>query len=82
MTEEQAQKLSEIVQRALNLEESPPEGTSLKGLGLDSMALFNLIEELESTFGIKVEEDEVLPGHFDTLHGLTTFLDAKLSTGV
>lgn len=82
MTEEQIQKLTEIVRRALNLEESPQGKVSLKDLGLDSMSLFNLIEEMESTFGIQVEEDEVLPDHFDTLQGLASFLEAKLGTGV
>jgi acyl carrier protein len=82
MTEEQAQKLRDIVLRALNLEESPSETASFKGLGLDSIALFNLIEDVESTFGIRIEEDEVLPTHFDTLQGLTAYLDAKLQAGV
>ena len=82
MQKERLEKLEEIVRGVLNLKTAPPRGESLKQCGLDSLALFSLIEDLEQTFGIHVMEEEVLPHNFNTLDALMAYLDAKLGAGV
>lgn len=44
---------------------------------LDSMAVLELISELEVRFGIEVEEDEVTGEVFDTLGTLTGYVERK-----
>jgi acyl carrier protein len=75
------ERLEAILREVLNAEDLPTRDTSLKRRGLDSLALFTLIERLEQTFHIKVSEDEVLPRHFDTIDGLSAYIDAKMETG-
>lgn len=81
MTESHSEKLAHLVQAALNLDERPDPAVSLRSLGLDSMAVLLLIENIESEFGVRVDGDEILPGHFDSVERLASFLDGKLSTG-
>ena len=42
---------------------------------LDSIAIFELVSFLESTFGIKVDDDAIVPEHFETVGLLTSFVD-------
>lgn len=44
---------------------------------LDSMAVLELISELETRFGIEVEEDEVTGDVFDTFGTLTAYVESK-----
>ena len=44
---------------------------------LDSMAVLELIVELERRFGITVEDDDVTADVFETLASLTEFVDGK-----
>jgi acyl carrier protein len=44
---------------------------------LDSMALVELIVELERRFGITVEDEDVTAELFETVGSLATFVDAK-----
>jgi acyl carrier protein len=46
---------------------------------LDSMAVLELVLELESRFGIVVEGEDVTAEVFETLASLTAFVDSKLS---
>ncbi|MBD3336056.1 MAG: hypothetical protein GF355_11130 [Candidatus Eisenbacteria bacterium] len=78
MDDAERRKLEGIVQQVLNLETPPGPEESLKQRGLDSLALFTLIERLEESFAVKIEEDEVLPRHFDSVQGLVSYLDGKL----
>jgi acyl carrier protein len=44
---------------------------------LDSMAVFELVLELERRFGITVEDEDVTAEVFETLGSLAAFVDAK-----
>jgi len=44
---------------------------------LDSMAVLELVLELERRFGITVEDDDVTAETFETLGSLTAFVEAK-----
>jgi acyl carrier protein len=58
----------------------PADSDSLLQNGvLDSTGVLELIEFLESEFGITVEDDETVPANLDSLSGLVSFVDFKLS---
>jgi acyl carrier protein len=44
---------------------------------LDSMALLELVVELEQRFGIAVEDDEVTAEVFETIGSLAAYVEAK-----
>jgi acyl carrier protein len=46
---------------------------------LDSMAVLELLVELERSFGIDIEGEDVTAEVFETLASLTAFVDSKLS---
>jgi acyl carrier protein len=45
---------------------------------VDSMAVLELISYLEESFGIKVEDRELVPENLDTIDRLCAFLSKKL----
>lgn len=51
---------------------------SLLGDVIDSMGVLNLVAYLEEHFGIRVEDDEVVPGNLDTIKNLVTYVEKKL----
>jgi len=53
------------------------ENTGLlgKGIGLDSIEIIQLVVALEEEFGLTIDDDDLLPDHFQTLGGLITFLE-------
>jgi acyl carrier protein len=46
---------------------------------VDSTGVLEVIMWVESTFGIKVEDAEVLPENFDSIRSLTTYAERKMS---
>jgi acyl carrier protein len=48
-----------------------------KGI-IDSTGILELLEFLESTFQIRVEDDEVIPDNLDTLTCMTVYVRDKL----
>ncbi len=46
---------------------------------LDSMAVVNVITALEEHFDIRVDDDEISAGTFETLGTLTRFVEQKLA---
>jgi acyl carrier protein len=44
---------------------------------LDSYALLELVLRLEETFGIRIEDDELDPDHFESIRTLTSFISGK-----
>ena len=57
----------------------PAGGDSLLGSGVvDSTGILELIEFLESEFGIQVAEDETVPANLDSLDNLTAFVGRKV----
>lgn len=56
------------------------DGASLLEAGvLDSTGVLELIEFLESDFGITVEDSETVPENLDSIAGLTRFVSAKVN---
>ncbi|MGE5216198.1 MAG: phosphopantetheine-binding protein [Chloroflexota bacterium] len=45
---------------------------------VDSVTALKLIMEIEETFGIVVEDEEIRPENFATLSGLLRFIETKL----
>ena len=44
---------------------------------LDSIGIFELATFLEGTFGIKVEDEAIIPEHFETVALIASFVDKK-----
>lgn len=56
------------------------DGDSLLATGvLDSTGVLELIEFLESEFGITVEDAETVPDNLDSIAGLTRYVSAKVN---
>lgn len=51
----------------------------LKSGVLDSTGVLELINYLEETFSIKVEDDEVVPENLDSLRNVGNFVKSKLN---
>ena len=47
-----------------------------KGI-LDSTGVLELVAHLESTYGIKVSDDELLPDNLDSIDAICAFIDRK-----
>ena len=47
------------------------------GLGLDSVALLELVGALEEDLGVTIREDDITPEHFETVERLLRFLEAR-----
>ena len=50
-----------------------------KGI-LDSTGVLELVAHLESTYGIKVSDDELLPDNLDSIDAICAFIDRKTRT--
>jgi acyl carrier protein len=48
-----------------------------KGI-IDSTGVLELLQFIEGEFGIKVEDEEVIPSNLDTLQNLTRYVQRKL----
>lgn len=46
---------------------------------IDSTGMLELVMHLESTYGIKVKDEELLPGNLDSLAAINAYLERKLS---
>jgi acyl carrier protein len=44
---------------------------------IDSTAVLELIEFIETTFDIKVDDAEMIPENLDSIERITTFIDRK-----
>jgi len=56
------------------------DNTSFMDSGiLDSTGILELITFVESTFGISIDDDEVLPENLDSLNNLEAFIAKKKS---
>jgi acyl carrier protein len=47
-----------------------------KGI-LDSTGVLELVAHIESTYGIKVKDDELLPDNLDSISAISDFVDRK-----
>jgi acyl carrier protein len=58
------------------------EDTSFMEEGIiDSTGILELVFFLEETFGISVEDDELVPENMDSLRSIAGFIDRKLNAG-
>ncbi len=57
----------------LSLEDSLLE----KGL-IDSTGILEMVGFLQKTFGIKIEDDEIVPANLDSIHKIGAFIRQKL----
>lgn len=48
-----------------------------KGI-LDSTGVLELVAHLETTYGIKVSDDELLPDNLDSIDAICAFIESKL----
>jgi acyl carrier protein len=46
---------------------------------LDSIRLFDLVSTIESRFGIRVRDTDLIPDNFDTLAGLSAYLSNRVT---
>jgi acyl carrier protein len=75
------QKLTELFTRKLNLE-VPSVETDLVGTGLlDSLALVELLAQLQETFGVSISTDELEVEHFRSIASIAGFV-AQRATAV
>ena len=71
------QKLTELFARKLNLEVSSVE-TDLVGTGLlDSLALVELLAQLEETFGVSISTDELELENFRSIASIAGFVSQR-----
>ena len=83
MSEATVQQLKEIIATKLDVNltyDEIDEHISLfeDGLGLDSIAIVNLIVSIESTFSITIEDEELNADLFKSLNRLGEFVQGKL----
>ncbi|MCC7141203.1 MAG: acyl carrier protein [Candidatus Eisenbacteria bacterium] len=73
------ERLTRVVGNVLKrgLEYRRDEAATLRDLGLGSLRMIQLIQDLEQEFAIRIEDDEVEPENFDTLGDLRQFIDRK-----
>ncbi|KAA3613251.1 MAG: acyl carrier protein [Calditrichaeota bacterium] len=51
---------------------------SLLELGIiDSVKMMQLIDFIEKTFGITVDEDDMMPENFDSINAITEYIGSK-----
>jgi len=71
------QKLTELFARKLNLEISSVD-TDLVGTGLlDSLALVELLAQLEETFGVSISTDELGLENFRSIASIAGFVSQR-----
>ena len=46
---------------------------------IDSTGVLELVAFLEQTYGIEVQDQELVPANLDSINGLLRFLDGKLA---
>jgi acyl carrier protein len=55
------------------------DAASLLDLGVvDSTGVLEVIGFVESTFGLSVEDDEIVPANLDSIERIATYVDRKL----
>jgi acyl carrier protein len=58
------------------------DGASLLDLGVvDSTGVLEIIGFVESTFGLSIEDDEIVPANLDSIERIAAYVDRKLAAG-
>jgi len=55
-----------------------PDGSLLDAGIIDSTGVLELVSFLETTFGIEVRDDEMLPENLDSIRAITRYVSRKL----
>ena len=58
-----------------------PDASLLKSGIIDSLTLLQLIAFIEETFGVTLEDDELLPDNFETLNTMERLVVGNLQSG-
>jgi len=75
------QKLTELFAKKLNLEVASID-TDLVGTGLlDSLALVELLAQLEETFGVTISIDDLELENFRSIASIARFVDQRTAVG-
>ncbi len=56
-----------------------PDEDLLRSGVIDSMALMDLVLFLEKTFGIEVEEEDLVPENFQSLNSIVEYAEQKVA---
>jgi acyl carrier protein len=69
----------EFLARDLNKDASAigPDDSLLESGTIDSVGVMQLVAFLEQTYGITVQDDDLMPEHFDTLRAIGAFVAAR-----
>jgi acyl carrier protein len=74
-------KLRSFIVEELNWEGDPHELSVdyplIEGHVIDSLGIVQMLSFLESEFGIRVADEEVLPDNFESISRLTHFIESK-----
>ncbi|HPN36282.1 MAG TPA: phosphopantetheine-binding protein [bacterium] len=74
-------ELTEYILREIAVEhgkESLESDENLLSQGLiDSMGILKLVSFIESNFGIKVDNEDIVPENFETLNDMSRFVEKK-----
>lgn len=62
-----------------SLDDIDAEASLMKTGVIDSLGVLQLISFAEETFGITIEDEEVVPDNFDSVRNLAGYLREKLS---
>ena len=54
-----------------------PNSSLLDSGLIDSVGIFKLVEFIEESFGIKIEDEEIVPENFETINSLVAFITSK-----
>jgi acyl carrier protein len=56
---------------------SCPADSPVGTLGLESVGMIELVEDLEGTFSIALADEDMVPANFSTIRSLTALVAAK-----
>jgi acyl carrier protein len=68
------------IERTFGKSVGPDDSLLDSGL-IDSTGIFELVAFLEDTFGVKVEDEEIVPEHFETAAQIAGFVERKKKSG-
>ena len=72
------QKLTELFAKKLNLEVSSADTDLVETGLLDSLALIELLAQLEETFGVSVSTDDLELENFRSIASIAGFVDQRM----
>lgn len=68
--------IEELIVGGSDTKLDPDESLVSSGV-IDSLAILRLITFIEETFGVAVDDDEVVPENFETINVIKAFVEGK-----